>query len=83
MAKVDFKVTVWESIEIPDEIVEQVKEGIKNNTITCSSDLYELEDSFLFDSEVLLETADQMSRKENGDQPTIELIVDNEILVTN
>jgi hypothetical protein len=83
MAIVEFKVKVWERIHVPNWMVEKVKEGIENGSIKNTSDLYELEDSTIFDSEILLETSEQLSKTENDEHPTIELINKGTVVATN
>ena len=87
MAQINFKVTTWEVVQIPDELVDIVKQGIENGTITSSGDLYdmpELEDVDL-DLEFTDDGPDQLSVEENNGEFTIELRTsdDYELITTN
>ena len=87
MAQINFKVTTWEVVQIPDELVDIFKQGIENGTITSSGDLYdmpELEDVDL-DLEFTDDGQDQLSVEENNGEFTIELRTsdDYELITTN
>lgn len=87
MAQINFKVTTWEVVQIPDELVDIVKQGIEDGTITSSGDLYdmpELEDVDL-DLEFTDDGPDQLSVEENNGEFTIELRTsdDYELITTN
>jgi hypothetical protein len=87
MAQINFKVTTWEVLQIPDELVDIFKQGIENGTITSSGDLYdmpELEDVDL-DLEFTDDGPDQLSVEENNGEFTIELRTsdDYELITTN
>jgi len=74
MAYVDFKVTIWERVHFDDADIEKVAEKIKNGIVSSSEDMFtEFEDRVAHDSEFLLETAEQMSIEDNGNQSTVEL----------
>ncbi len=87
MAQINFKVTTWEVVQVPDELVDIIKKGIENGTITSSGDLYEmpeLEDVDL-DLEFTDDGPDQLSVEENNGEFTIELRTsdDYELITTN
>jgi hypothetical protein len=74
MAYVDFKVTIWERVYFDDENIDKVSEKIKNGIVSSSEDMFtEFEDRIAHDSELLLETSEQMTIEENGNQSTVEL----------
>ena len=85
MAYVDFKVTIWERVHFDDADIEKVAEKIKNGIVSSSEDMFtEFEDRVAHDSEVLLETSEQMSVEENDNQSTVELFnSDGETILTN
>jgi hypothetical protein len=85
MAYVDFKVTIWERVHFDDADIEKVVEKIKNGIVSSSEDMFtEFEDRVAYDSELLHETAEQMSIEENGNQSTIELLnSDGDTICTN
>ena len=85
MAYVDFKVTIWERVYFDDADIEKVAEKIKNGIVSSSEDMFtEFEDRVAYDSEFLLETCEQMSIEENGNQSTIELLnSEGETICTN
>lgn len=85
MAYVDFKVTIWERVHFDDNRLDEVKEKIENGSVACSTDMFtEFEDRVAYDSELLNETAEQLSPKENDNQSTIELFNSNcDIICTN
>ena len=85
MGYVDFKVTIWERVYFDDADIEKVAEKIKNGIVSSSEDMFtEFEDRVAYDSEFLLETCEQMSIEENGNQSTIELLnSEGETICTN
>ena len=85
MAYVDFKITIWERVYFDDVDIEKVSEKIKNGMVSSSEDMFtEFEDRVAHDSEILLETAGQMTPEENDNQSTIELYnSDGETIHTN
>jgi hypothetical protein len=87
MAQINFKVTTWELTDIPDELIDIVKKGIENGTITSFMDLYdipELEDIDL-ECELSDDGTNQLSVEENNGEYTIELRTDKEyeLITTN
>ena len=73
MAYVDFKITIWERVFIDDESVDEIAKKIKDGTINSSDDLFNEFESITFDSDVMYETAEQITLEENDNQSTIEL----------
>jgi hypothetical protein len=87
MAQINFKVTTWELTHIPDELVDIVKKGIEDGTITSSMDLYDIPElkEIDFDLELSDDGVDQLSVEENNGEYTIELRTDKEyeLITTN
>ena len=74
--QVDFKITTWERITIPQELQEAVTKGILNEEITCSDDLIEMFGDDCFNEGILSDVSQQMTIEENDHYPTIEVIND-------
>ena len=74
--QVDFKITTWERISIPQELQEQVIKGILNEEITCSDDLYEMFGDDCFNEGILSDVSQQMTIEENDHNATIEVLND-------
>ena len=85
MAQINFKVTTWEVVQIPDELVDIVKQGIEDGTITSSGDLYDMPELEDVDLEFTDDGPDQLSVEENNGEFTIELRTsdDYELITTN
>ena len=85
MAQINFKVTTWEVLQIPDELVDIFKQGIENGTITSSGDLYDMPELEDVDLEFTDDGPDQLSVEENNGEFTIELRTsdDYELITTN
>ena len=87
MAQINFKVTTWELAHIPDELVDIVKKGIEDGTITSSMDLYDIPElkEIDFDLELSDDGLDQLSVEKNNGEYTIELRTDEEyeLITTN
>lgn len=87
MAQINFKVTTWETADIPDEFVDIVKQGIEDGTITSSLDLYDIPEleEVDFDLEFTDDGPNQLSVEENNGEFTIELRTsdDYELITTN
>ena len=69
---VDFKVTAWERVQIPEEKKEEVLKGLKDGTIATANDLVEFVGEGGNYDGVIAETEEQMVTSENDGQPTIE-----------
>jgi hypothetical protein len=74
--QVDFKITTWERISIPQELEEQVIKGILNEEITCSDDLYEMFGDDCFNEGILSDVSQQMTIEDNDHNATIEVLND-------
>lgn len=87
MAQLNFKVTTWERVHIPDEFVDIVKQGIEDGTITSSLDLFDIPEleGVDFDFDLSDEGPDQLSIEDNNGDFTIELRTDEEydLITTN
>jgi hypothetical protein len=76
MAHVDFKITTWERVSVPDDQLESIIEQIKSGEITNSSDLIcECEDA-TFEG-TIDDTQEQMTPSENDGQCTIDVFNDS------
>jgi len=71
---IDFKITTWERVEIPQELEAVVKNELAQGNITSAIDLFDLDDSMK--CEKLPDFDEPMSPEENGGQPTIEAYMD-------
>ena len=72
MAQVDFKVTVWERVNIPDDKLNDVIERIRSGEISSSSDLfYVLDDDCTYEG-IIDDTMEPLTPEENDNQSTIE-----------
>ena len=74
----DFKVTVWERVFIPEEMKDEVLRGLEDGSIQNQGDLpFDLD----FESETMYDTGDQMSLEENEGQATI-IFVERDLKTT-
>jgi len=73
MAQVDFKITNWERVEIPDDKLQEVIERIKNGTCTQASHLMDI-GSY---EGVVEDTGEQMFVEENNGYATIDVFDEN------
>ncbi len=74
--QIDFKITTWERITIPQELEDQVIKAIQNEEITNADDLFELFGDECFNEGILSDVSQQMSIEENDYNATIEVIND-------
>ena len=76
MARINFKVTSWEGVEIPDEHLDEVLAALENGAIMTSSDLVEFVDDLggYSEYEMIPESETQLTVEENGGDATIEVI---------
>lgn len=77
----DFKIVTWERVKVPTEKEEEVLQALKTGRVTCSNDIWEICEGAELGS--VDWDVEQMSVKENGDQSTIEVYEDGEIIFTN
>lgn len=81
---IDFKITTWERVYVPDEQKDNVLELLKNKTIESSNDMYNELDAEQLSLEKLDEVEEQMTVEENGGMSTIEAFEDDgEIIFYN
>jgi hypothetical protein len=73
--KVDFKITTWESVSIPDERKDEVIEAIKNGEVENANDLIEKFDGVAAYEGIDDEVSSQMLVEENGGCSTIEVFL--------
>ena len=78
---VDFKVTTWERVELPDSLTEEQSESIldriKSGIISTSNDLVEEVENLGKDTDysIIPETEEQLSVEENGGSSTLEVFI--------
>jgi hypothetical protein len=78
---IDFKITGWERVEIPEEMEEEVLSKIKDGTITTANDIFALPNANPDGSlrcDMLPDVTESMSVEENGGASTIEAFADNQ-----
>lgn len=69
---IDFKVTMWERVQVPEGMEDLFLNKLKEGKITSASDMWEY--SLELDCEPLIDTGEQMTVEENGNCATIEAI---------
>jgi hypothetical protein len=74
--QIDFKITTWERISVPQELQEAVTKAIANEEITCADDLIEMFGDDCFNEGILSDVSQQMTIEENDHNATIEVIND-------
>ena len=74
--QIDFKITTWERITIPQELGLKVIKAIQNEEITSADDLIEMFGDDCFNEGILSDVSQQMTIEENDDNATIEIIND-------
>jgi len=85
---IDFKITAWERVSIPDEHKDLILEKLKSKEIESSNELIEFCQSLnpeidsTFEG-TIPETDEQMLVSENGGEATIELLFYGETIFTN
>lgn len=70
MYYIDFKVTTWNRIYIPDKSVRKIKDALKKGNIENESDVYNIDDDCEY--EHLFEVDTPITLKENKGISTIE-----------
>ena len=74
--QIDFKITTWERISVPQELQEAVTKAIANEEITCADDLIEMFGDDCFNEGILSDVSQQMTIEENDHNATIEVLND-------
>ena len=74
--QVDFKITTWERITVPQELQEAVIKAIANESITNADDLIEMFGDDCFYEGIITDVSQQMSIDENDGNATIEVLDD-------
>ena len=74
--QIDFKITTWERITVPQELQEAVTKAISSEEITCADDLIEMFGDECFNEGILSDVSQQMTIEENDGNATIEVIND-------
>lgn len=67
---IEFKITTWERIHVPDESIEKMKDSLLLDRIESSSDVYDVDENCTL--EILDEVSTQMTVKDNKGESTIE-----------
>ena len=78
--KVDFKITTWESVEVPKEMEREVLTKLESGEITSANDLCEL---LGCSSEKIHDVDEQMTPEENEGSSTIEVQENGEYIFHN
>ena len=74
----DFKVTVWERVYIPEEIKEEVIEALHTGQVQTSNDAFCIFlDKGVYFEGTIEETEEQMTPEKNGGYSTIEFLDDD------
>ena len=71
--QVDFKITTWERVEIPQEYQDQVIEALKSGEVSTAEDLIQLLAEATYEG-VIAETDEQMTPEDNGGCSTIDVL---------
>ena len=72
---VDYKVTVWRRIEVPEEIsLEQLKEIVKKDSYPWDVKEFFDDEHIFFEENEMSDTEEFISPQENDNQPTIEIV---------
>lgn len=80
----DFKITVWERVNVPEEIQQEVLELIKKGEITSTEDLYQKYPNEDISHKSLDNTEEQMTPSANNGCATIQVCnFHEETLFTN
>jgi hypothetical protein len=74
--QIDFKITTWERISVPQELQEAVTKAIASEEITCADDLFEMFGDDCFNEGYLSDVSQQMTIEENDGNATIEVLND-------
>ena len=77
---IDFKITTWERVQVPNECKAEVLEGIKDGTITSTNDIFyvaeKLKPPLDVDWRYLDNSSEYMALEENDQQCTVQAIED-------
>lgn len=84
---VDFKITAWERVSIPDNRKEEVLKALKDGTISTANDLIDFlekknETDYQYEG-MVVESENQLSLELNEGFSTIEAFDDNGIVYEN
>ncbi len=81
MAHIDIKVSVWQRIQIPDEVkISDVIEYFKNHDGTGSIDKIGIDASTY---ETLHDTETELTPEDNGGMSTVEILMDKDTIWSN
>lgn len=74
----DFKVTAWERVFVPDNLKQELLKQLKDGKILSSNDVLDLEDSTgIYFNGMIAGTEEQMIPEEQDGFSTIELLIDD------
>ena len=77
MAYLDFKVTSWKRIHVPDELIEEVKIKLSNGDVDTPYDLLEEKGYYSLDMGVDEQCEEPMTVEENDGACTQEIFTDD------
>jgi hypothetical protein len=85
---VDFKVTVWERVWIPEDMEPEVQERIEKGEITNANEIYDLKQEYDIvedpSTEYIVETEQYLTPEQNYGHATIEILdADEEVIFRN
>ena len=70
---VDFKITTWERVEIPEDNKAEVLEAIKSGKVSTANDIFDQFPNLDISCNKMDDVDEQMSPEENGGSSTIEV----------
>lgn len=83
----DFKITIWERINVPECDEQTILDKFKSGEFDCSQDVYDYYDKLYGDDdtldpidpvrEILYDTEESMTPEDNNGYSTIEILADN------
>ena len=74
--QVDFKISVWERVEVPEEKKEMVLKALKNGEVSTANELLELIDDATYFGK-MDDTEEDLTPADNNDNPTIDVLNEN------
>ncbi len=80
--QVDFKITTWERVDVPEEHKEAIVKALESGEITTANDLIEFIESATYEG-IIDEVSEQMNITENDGQSTIEAIIEGKTIWEN
>lgn len=74
---VDFKITTWERVEIPENHEGEILEAIKSGKVKTANDIFDQFPSLDISCNKIHDVDEQMTPEENGGSSTIEVFEEN------